>query len=164
MGMAAGQRMGDLGDLLPTIVWPSDVRRKKNELDTFMRALDVSFDACQGLSTEEAIAYDNFSKAWRAFYAEDDSNFLGFGAANRWDEALRYQDSIHGWQQDIFAPKCGLVGPKVKPPDVTPTEDLLSTVKVVAVVGAVIAGVVLVAPIVYEAVASAKLARRAVSR
>lgn len=160
MGMAAGQRMGDLGDLLPTIVWPSDVRRKKNELDTFMRALDVSFDSCQGLSAEEAITFDHFSKAWRGFYDEDEGIF---GAANKWDEALRYQDSIHGWQ-DIFASKCGLVGPKVKPPDVTPTEDLLSTVKVVAVVGAVIAGVVLVAPIVYEAVASAKLARRAVSR
>lgn len=163
-GMAMGERMGALetiGDVLPTIVWPSDVRAKKKELQAFMLTLDSAFNAgCSKLSAEDAVAYDTFSAAWKDFYAADDSALLGLGASNRWDEAIRFQEQISLWQ-DKFAAECGLVVPKVKPPSESGTsqENLLGTIKTVAIVAGVIAGVVVVAPIVWEAVATAKAVR-----
>jgi hypothetical protein len=169
-----GMAMGHIDGILPSIVFPSDIRRRKNELDPFVRALDITFNAgCATLSAEEAITYDGFSKAWREFYQEAEPFLF---TASKWDELLRYQDTIGAWE-DIFAAKCGFTGAHAQPsrnapappgssgPGITElAEGWLGTIKVVAIVTGVVAAAVVVTPLVVDFVSARMKSRAATTK
>lgn len=145
--------------LLPTIVWPSDVDAKKRELGSVLPPIASALDACQTLSAEEAIAWDEFAGRAQSFLSEETPIF---GAANKYDEANALLREARSWQ-DLAEQKCGsAIGPKVEPPDAPMSAaDTAKIVKTVVVAGAVIAGAVVLAPIVTEW-AAGRRARRAV--
>lgn len=139
-----------------TFLWPSDVRDKKTELDAQWQATDVAMHACAAMPAVQFAGWAKDFASWQAFAAED---VPWFGAATKMEAAFRFQCKLRGWQDVLGATSCVLPGPKVPIPSPTSTlDDTMSTVKTVAIGGAVIAGVVLVAPIVWEFVGSKVLA------
>ncbi len=134
----AGSYVTGINGLLPTIVWPSDVEAKKVEIDPGFENLELMADTCDKLSAEDAISVNRFLGAWRAFRDEPTPTF---GSANKWDEALRYQDRLRDYQDMLEAKGCDLIGAKVTRPAPEATiPDYFDTVKTIAVASAVIAG------------------------
>lgn len=143
-------------------VWPSDVRDKIKEIDAAFQGTDVSVKACAGLDATRRAGWSTDLATWSAFVADGVGTF---GAANKLEAALRWQCRLRQWQDLITATSCTLAGPEVpKPTPSTSVETAVGTLKTVAVAGAVIAGVVLVAPLVWEWVGSKALAKGRRSR
>jgi hypothetical protein len=158
MGDATGDPCGKT--FLPpiTFLWPSDVRDKIGEIDPQWTATNGAVDACPALPPTQRAGWKSDFAAWQAFR---DEGVGTFGAANKMEATLRFQCKLREWQDLISATSCVLAGPKVPTP--TPTTSLdeaMGTIKIVAIGGAVIAGVVLVAPVVWEYVGSKRLASR----
>jgi hypothetical protein len=141
-----------------TFLGPSDVRDKIAELDPQWASTNVAVANCPGLPASQRSGWANDFVAWNQFVAEGVPFFF---AGNKMETALRWQCKLREWQDLIAATSCVLAGPKVPTP--TPTTSLdeaMSTLKVVTIGGAVIAGVVLIAPVVWEYVGSKRLASR----
>jgi hypothetical protein len=126
--------------ILPKFVTPDDVRDIKNRLDPFVRALDATVSSCKSITDGTRNAWQNFSKAWRGFYDEEDS---WMHAAAQYDNAESYERSIAEWQRIIGA-ACPVPGPKVDPPTAPSvvTKDLQETIRTVAIAGGIIVALI----------------------
>ncbi|NBU16712.1 MAG: hypothetical protein EBS48_06820 [Actinobacteria bacterium] len=125
---------------LPTVVWPSDVDAYKRKLDPDMRATDATVSRCANLPAGEAVAWGDFFTSWKAFAAESTPIF---GAANKYDEAVSFEQRLHEWQKKI-AETCRLNAPAVIPQAGPDT----SAIKFVAVAAAVVAIAYLASPLI----------------
>lgn len=131
-----------VGDLLPRVVWPSDVDREKARLDPAFTLTNVAAEGCAAAGTLDAATL----AGWRAFFAEW-TTFRSratptFGSANEWDLAQQYARDLSNWQTTLRA-KCTVPGPPVLPTDDPDRQVDLSAVKWVAaaiVVAAVVYG------------------------
>lgn len=122
-----------MGDLLPRVVWPSDVAAYVTRVDIQMQATDAAVSQCTGLSSAEVSAWRDFFRAWQDFKA--DASCV-FGCAGKFDDTKGYEDRLHAWQTDTIGPKCRLVGPQVTPtPGVDPAFKWLAAAAIVGVVG-----------------------------
>lgn len=112
MGCAGAPVGGGMGDLLPRVVWPSDVDREKARLHPSFIATDLAVKQC---------SLDGPTlQGWNAFFADWDA-FRGretpwFGSANEWDLAQKYAVDLEGWRA-VLREKCEIAGPDVKPTD-----------------------------------------------
>jgi len=119
-------------------VTPGDVRDLKNRIDPYVLALDASVRDCKALPADTAKAWGDFSKAWRAFYAEEDS---WLHTAAQMDQAESYECDVRRWQTLLAQQKCA--------PDAPPLSftneggsgagSFGGTIKVVAIAAAVVA-------------------------
>lgn len=135
--LAAGG--GQIGDVLPQVVYPSDVTKLKNRLNPAMVATNAGVEACKApaLSDGEREAWGVFYAAWREFYATD-VPWL-FGSANDFDLARGYELRLAGWQEELRK-KCDIPGPVVEretPLDLSALKWVSAAVVAVAVVYAV---------------------------
>lgn len=119
-------------------VTPSDVRELKRRLDPTVRGLDATVDSCGKLDEGTRGAWKNFSSSWRKYFDEEDS---WLHTAAQMDAGEAYEQDIHGWQVLIASRSCSLTSPVIQPPGAA-TAETLSTVKTVAIAGAVIAVIV----------------------
>lgn len=126
---------GGIGDVLPTIVWPSDVDREKSRLDPSFRSTDEAARACSGMSAATRAGWDAFYAEWRDFA---DRPTPLFGSANEWDLAQKYAADLAGWQDTIRRTNCQVPGPNPLPQ--TSTADT-SWIKWAAAATIVVAGV-----------------------
>ena len=131
-----------MSGILPKFVTPDDVRDIKNRLDPFVRALDATVSTCKSINPGTKDAWQNFSKAWRGFYDEEDS---WMHAAAQYDNAESYERSIAEWQRIIGA-ACPVPGPKVDPPTSPSvvTSELQETIRTVAIAGGIIVALITV--------------------
>lgn len=120
-----------IGDWLPKIVGPADVRRLKERLQPSMLATDAAVKTCDKLSPGEREAWRVWFAAWSVWYATPEPWL--FGASNEYDETQVYEAQLAAWQEQLRT-KCAIPGPVVK--DETTLD--LSGLKWVA--GAVIVG------------------------
>lgn len=126
-----------VGDVLPRIVYPSDVDREKQRLHPLFLATDRAVAACSSLSAAERAGWQAFYVSWEGFRARETPLF---GAANEWDLSQRFAIDLAGWQVTL-ATKCALAGPMVKPTDNPDAPTDLSALKWVAGAAIVVAGV-----------------------
>ena len=123
-------------------VTPTDVRDLKNRIDPFVVALDANVRDCKTLAPDTAQGWDKFSKAWRAFFAEDES---WSHTAAEMDQAEAYECDVSHWQTMLAAQKCAPDAPPITPTNNDATGGasgaaLAQTIKVVAIAAAVVAG------------------------
>lgn len=112
-----------IGDVLPTVVWPSDVEAKKRQIDPSMQSTNEAVRTCAAVDDGSRRAWGQFFAAWSSFRAE---SVPWFGAANKYDEALDYGRQLAGWQEQLRA-KCTIPGP----PPISPKELDESTISAV---------------------------------
>lgn len=143
--------------LLPKFVTPQVVVACKDALFPKWVATDDAFKSCPTMPKPTLDAFEGDFAAFRLWAAKD---YSWWSAAADFDQCEDYQRLLRGWQDKLERLNCDVPGPKIDPPEVPKATDILDTVKTVAVVSAVIGGVVLVAPLVWDFVA----ARRLVSR
>lgn len=125
-----------IGDWLPTVVWPSDVEAKKRQLDPSWRATSGAVEQCARLDPATVKAFRDDANAWRAFY---DEPVPTFGAANKWEEAKKFEQRLADWQ-DKLARLCALPSPNVRP-DQGPDTSALKWVAGAVIVAAIVYGV-----------------------
>lgn len=101
-----------IGDLLPRIVWPSDVDREKSRLHPSFVATDLAVKQCP-LDPATHSGWNAFYAEWHTFKNRETPTF---GAANEWDATQRYAVDLEGWRS-VLREKCELAGPDVKPTD-----------------------------------------------
>jgi hypothetical protein len=120
------------------VVIPSDVRDLKNRLDAYVRALDSTVETCKGLPQNVIDGWKVFSKAWRTYFDEDDS---WWHTAAQMDQGEAYEGDIKKWQQLIGSHKCEVSAPEITRLDepAKGSGDFWSSVKVIAIAGALIA-------------------------
>jgi hypothetical protein len=123
----------NVGDLLPKIVWPSDVDDYVSRLDPQFRATDAGVKACGSLASGVTTAWGDFLRSWETF--KKDASCV-FGCANKYDTAQRFETELASWQLFIRSQGCSLLAPDVAPPK--DGSDLLKW----AVVGLVVAAAV----------------------
>ena len=100
-----------MSDILPTVVWPSDVDAQKRRLDPDFRATDRAVAACSELGAGQRAAWGDFYRAWSSFRDEETPVF---GAANKMGEALAYEARLAAWQATLKS-SCALDAPHVTP-------------------------------------------------
>jgi hypothetical protein len=127
-----------MSGLLPRFVLPADVRSLKVRLDPVVRSLDGTAASCAGLPDATRTNWNDFSKAWRAYFAEEDS---WLHTAAQMDAGEAYERQIADWQRFLSTALCVLNGPQITPPSSTPDAHQ-DTIRTVAIAGAVIAVVV----------------------
>jgi len=128
--------LGAPGDILPTIVWPSDVVAYKRKLSPDFDSTNRTVLACSSLDAPTRAAWDQFYVAWSAFRNEPVPTF---GAANKYDEAASYESRLAAWQKQLSS-SCPLSSPIVTPPDGEKTASAVKAIAIAAVVGAVVYG------------------------
>ncbi len=129
----------ETGSSFLRFVTPSDVRDLKNRIDPYVRALDASVAACQGLPQSVADGWTAFSKAWRSYYDEEDS---WWHTAAQMDQGEAYESDVQRWQQMLAGYKCAPDAPPITPEDGGGdgnADRWSGTIKTVAIAGAVIA-------------------------
>lgn len=143
-----GPAMGDL------IVYDSEVIAKKDEVNQDVNNVRATAGACALLGSDDRMAVESFIREWKAFYV---TPIPFWGASEIMAITLRYKARAQQWRQKLASVQCTeLVGPDPlpepqKPPG--PSElaaDWIGMLKVALPAAAVIAGVVLVAPVVWE--------------
>lgn len=122
-----------IGDVLPRVVWPTDVDREKGRLHPLFLATDLAVQNCAKLSDAERAGWRNFYGEWQGFHGRETPLL---GAANEWDLSQQYAKDLASWQVTL-AQKCVLAGPMVRPTDDPEKSIDLSALKWVA--GAAIA-------------------------
>lgn len=130
-----------MSGVLPKFVTPADVRDLKNRLDPSVRALDATVARCAGLDAPTRQAWQDFSKAWRSYFDEEDS---WLHTAAQYDAGEAYERQIADWQRVISGASCAVPGPKLQPPPAPAvvSSEFQDTIKTVAIAGAVIAAVI----------------------
>lgn len=136
----------NIGGIFPTVVWPSDVDRKKAAMVPLWDATDR--DVARGLPSGSDTA-----TAWRAEYAAWVMFSLRetplFGASNEWDMALDWERRLAAWQDKIAALGVKPSTPVAEPPNAEAADDNLKwIVGGVIAVAASVALVTVVAPLV----------------
>lgn len=130
-----------IGDLLPTIVWPGDVTKKKQELDPHFVTTNAALVACSALPAAERAAWSDFFAQWRRVFAQPEDLW---GLSNQWDEVQRFGANLRAWQERV-AGRCSLNAPELpKPPEEAGSADVVSAIKVAAaaiIVAATVYGV-----------------------
>ncbi len=130
-----------IGGILPDVVYPSDVTKRKARIDPSMVATDAAVKACAAVLPAERLAWDAFYANWRAWFATPEPWF--FGAANDWEETKALEAQLAGWQAELRQ-KCSIPGPVVQDDTILD----LSGLKWVAGAGIAIAAAYLLGPIV----------------
>ena len=126
-----------MSGILPRFVLPADVRSLKVRLDSVVRSLDGTAASCTGLPEATRANWNDFSKGWRAYLAEEDS---WLHTAAQMDAGEAYERQIADWQRFLSTASCVLNGPQITPSS-TP-DGHQDTIRTVAIAGAVIAVVV----------------------
>jgi hypothetical protein len=125
---------------LPRFVTPSDVRALKTRVDPFVRAIDRSVADCASLAAETRTGWEAFSRAWRAYFDEEDS---WLHTAAQMDQGEAYEQDLAHWQDLLAHSKCGTSTPRITPTNPRSTPDdsarMHGTIKTVAIAGAVVA-------------------------
>ena len=130
-----------MSGFLPKFVLPSDVRDLKIRLDPVVRSLDASAAQCATLDPATRTSWADFSRAWRAYFDEEDS---WLHTAAQMDAGESYERQIADWQR-LLATPCTLHVPQITPsttPPATSQDTIQDTIRTVAIAGAVIAVVV----------------------
>jgi len=145
---AAARPETAMSGILPTVVWPSDVVAYKRKLEPDFDATNQAVKACNAANPQTASA-DVFA-AWAAFYASwqqfDAEAVPTFGSANKYDEAVSYEQRLAAWQQKLVAGGCSLSAPIVTPPSDETTVTAAKWIAIAVVAGAVAYGVHSVVP------------------
>ena len=126
-----------MSGILPKFVLPADVRALKSRLDPTVRSLDTTVTQCTTIEPATASAWADFSRAWRAYFNEEDS---WLHTAAQMDAGEAYERQIADWQGRLSRP-CTLHTPQITP-STSPPETHQDTIRTVAIAGAVIAVVV----------------------
>lgn len=153
----AEPRIGDL------IVYDDEVIAKKDEVNQDIKNLGLTEGSClDKMTTDERFALDSFRSDWFAFYTKP---IPFWGAAEEMAATLRYQEKAIAWRDLLAKKNCAVVGPAPMPPDPPSGAGALASqwigmLKVAIPAAAVIAGVVLAAPVVWEWAATKRAARR----
>jgi len=122
-------------NLLPMVVTPDDVRTMKTRLDAFARAFDRSVAACTRVHPYTRTSWAEFYRGWRQF-ADADPSWLH--AAAEYETARQYEEHLVAWQRQL-APVCGIAGAPLTRAPASSGSSLESTIKTVAIAGAVVA-------------------------
>jgi len=124
-------------NLLPTVVTPDDVRTMKARLDAFARAFDRSVSVCTRVHPYMRTSWAEFYRGWRQF-ADAEPSWLH--AAAEYDAARQYEEHLVAWQRQL-APVCGIASAPLTraPASSSSGSSLESTIKTVAIAGAVVA-------------------------
>lgn len=154
----SGGRCSTMGDILPTIVWPEDVRTKRAQIDLEMSNLMLSAQGCDRLTPEDKIGLGSLQLQWLTVSQKP---IPTFGEADAWREALGYERQVREWRDTLKKRGCTLVGPEPPEPSHDPSlpSQWISMLKVAIPAAAVIAVVVLAAPLVWEYAGTKKAAR-----
>jgi hypothetical protein len=111
-GMRNGQTMGDL---LPTFVFPADVKAYKAKLDPHFKATNTDVSACAAkLPVNLVKGWTDFFSSWRAFVDGGVSLIASWEA--QLDEAKRYEKELADWQAMLVDGGCKLSTPQIEPP------------------------------------------------
>jgi Transglutaminase-like superfamily len=116
------------------VVMPSDVQVRKDQVDAQIDSTDADVVNCAKLDSGTVSSWNLFVSAWRSFYA-DEPGFFTTGAQGR--QVADYVDQLEEWQIKLKADGCTLTAAPI------PTQkgdDTASTIKVVAIAAAVVAG------------------------
>lgn len=155
----APRALSALGDLY---VSDDDVIAKKDEVNQDVKNVALMEGACPDkLTLDETFSLDSFRRDWFAFYTKP---IPLFGAAAEMAATLRYQDKAAQWREILTKRACPGVGPAPAPPPpetgpAAVASQWIGMLKVAIPAAAVIAVVVLAAPVVWEW-SAAKKARR----
>lgn len=126
--------------LLPRFVTPADVRDLKVRMDPFVRAMDVDVAGCSTLADTGKASWKAFSDAWRTYFDQEDS---WLHTAAQMDQGEAYEEDLAHWQAWLKALRCGTSAPTIQPSSDPPGgnggRELGSTLRAVAIAGAVIA-------------------------
>jgi len=93
-------------------VTPTDVHDFKHQIDPRFRSVDDDVSKCGSIPNASRQAWDDFSKSWRDFYAEEES---WFHATAQMDRAETFEEELTDWQKKIEAYHCSLSAPIVTP-------------------------------------------------
>ncbi len=125
-----------MSDFLPTVVMPDDVRAAKARIDSFARAMDRSVAVCPQLHPLVRRSWSDFYRNWRQF-ADADASWLH--AAAEFETAKQYEEHVIAWQAQL-GPLCAMTSPPLsRTPTSTSPAALQTTLKTVAIAGAVVA-------------------------
>jgi hypothetical protein len=127
-----------VGRILPKFVTPADVHDLKVRVDAFVRATDKAVADCAKLPDGVRAGWEEFSKAWRAFFDEEDS---WWHTAAQMDQGEAYETDLARWQDMVAQYRCA-EAPRVTPSSGTDDASdtrFQGTLKTVAIAGAVIA-------------------------
>lgn len=122
------------------------VRALKDRVNPSVLALDAQVAACPALDPAMRTAYLAFSAGWKAYFASDDSGFLGFGTASIFDTGKAFEAQAISWQQTLNA-HCTPNAPTIIPeaPQSDQAKSGITTLQIFGVAAlAVGAGVVLI--------------------
>jgi hypothetical protein len=126
-----------MNGLLPTVHTPAEVHAYKARLDPFALALDRSVASCPHLDPTTRRNWAEFFRGWRRFC---DADVGWLSAANDFAQAQQFEEHIIRWQAWL-RPYCTIAAPPLTraPVVATPPSSTESTIKTVAIAGAVIA-------------------------
>jgi len=166
VGFALG--FGKPGDWYYTrVIYPDDVREAKRRVDSKFQSVDKDVKACPGLNDNDRAAWAALLASWRQLYCMNasgtctDPDASIFGLGGQMDDVERYEKSAYEWQLKVQATKCSLSSP-VEKPDILKREesekkeDVLDTIKIVAIAVAGAVAVVYVVPQIARLVPSRK--------
>lgn len=129
----------ETGRMLPKFVTPADVRDLKNRVDPFVRALDAAAPKCADLPASVQSGWQDFSKAWRSYFDEDDS---WLHTAAQMDQGEAYERDLARWQEFLAKYKCAESAPRITPStdaDEQSSKGWQKTIRTVAIAGAALA-------------------------
>lgn len=134
-----GGGQSGMGSPLLRFVTAADAATYKRQLDATVRSMSLDAEDCATtagtrMTQSKYTAWAAFAEAWRTFLLDEPH---WYNAAAQYDKADDFARQIADWQADL-AKLCTLSAPSIQaPPDVT--GEAFSTVKVVAVVAAIVA-------------------------
>lgn len=151
-----------MSGILPTFVTPASVHACADALTPKWAATQGAVESCAAFPKAEHDAFFADLHAYLLWAAKD---FSWWSAAADMNECENYQRLLRGWQDKLEHFSCEVPGPKVEPAEgPAKVTDLLDTVKTVAIASAVIGGVVVLAPIVWDFVAARRLVSKRKAR
>lgn len=127
------------------VVWPSDVKNRKREIDAKMGGILADLSACPNLDPKTVSDFHSVYGAWRQFYCDSavqnctEPVVSIWGLGGQMDDCENWDQTAYDWQQ-FTAAHCQSSQPVVAPP--TPTAQQPDTIGSWLRYGAIIAGVV----------------------
>jgi hypothetical protein len=122
-------------------ITPDDVRDYRGRLDAVISATDTKVTtSCPGLDQGTREGWSKFVAAWREFLKEEPS---WLHALAQYETTEAYEQDMSRWQDMISKASCLLPTPRVVPGSnegpSSPPSSLESTLRTVAIAGAVVA-------------------------